>query len=227
MAFAWVRPQSQQWIEAQGNSEVNAVQADQAAALLRSDYERWSRWGLGVASFLGTSAGAVTVGLAADAVTQSFTAFTTAEQLLVAGIAVVGLLLASASSIVLVRLWRTGRRLVRASIWWMKLPYTRWGRRRHAAGWIEARTVNFEPTIYARIATGSLAFLAGIFGLSMLFAPAEVRGDFTGMVTAFAVVGTLGISCGLGQIGGVMGIVSGVSERDPLWVRIRSAFQRS
>jgi hypothetical protein len=54
----------------------------------------------------------------------------------------------------------------------------------------------------------------------------QLTGEVTSMTAAAAVVGVIALVAGVGQVGGVMHLVSGLSEADPLWVRIRSAFVR-
>jgi hypothetical protein len=80
--------------------------------------------------------------------------------------------------------------------------------------------VNFEPRVFVRIVTATLALLIAVGGIA-LFVRDLIEGP-TSMTAAAATVGIVGAVSGIGQIGGVMRIVSGLSERDPLWVRIRS-----
>ncbi|MFE6736528.1 hypothetical protein [Microbacterium sp. NPDC057650] len=138
--------------------------------------------------------------------------------------ALVGLAMAVPGGIALHRLWKTGRQLSRAAAWWLRLPYTLGGRERHATGWIEVRVVNYAPRIIARIATCSLSFLIGIFGLSMVFFPE--RGEIPLVAGTLFVIGLFSMLCSIGQMGGVMNIVRGISERDPFWTRLRDSFKR-
>ncbi|WP_395244122.1 hypothetical protein ACGGZK_18670 [Agromyces sp. MMS24-K17] len=85
-----------------------------------------------------------------------------------------------------------------------------------------ARTVNFEPPIFARLVTAALAFLCSVSGIAILVRDL-VEGAFGGFSAAAGLIGLLALACGVGQAGGVIRIVSGVSEGDPLWARLRSA----
>lgn len=216
MPFALILPASRPLIAEAGSDDVRPVEADRAAAALRADFERWSRWGLGILGFALAAGGAfVAVGLIE---TVRMLGGTPVGSDLVA--IVVAVVVALAGVALLVLLWWSGRRLLSAATWWMRLPYTRGGRQRRAGGWLQARTVNFEPRVFARIVTATLALLIAVGGIS-LFVRDLIEGP-TSMTAAAATVGIVGAVSGIGQIGGVMRIVSGLSERDPLWVRIRS-----
>ncbi|MFD0559043.1 hypothetical protein ACFQ3B_18585 [Stackebrandtia endophytica] len=130
--------------------------------------------------------------------------------------------LAIGGSVVLWMLWRSGRDLVRAAAWWLRAPYVLGHRPRVAAGWVQARTVNTEPPVLARITTATFVFLFGIAGVAWLF-----RDPTAGLGLVIGVLGLLSLACGVGQMGGVIRLVSGLSEADPLWVRLRSAMRRS
>lgn len=216
MPFALILPASRPLIAEAGSDDARPVEADRAAAALRADFERWSRWGLGILGFALAAGGAfVAVGLIE---TVRMLGGTPVGSDLVA--IVVAVVVALAGVALLVLLWWSGRRLLSAATWWMRLPYTRGGRQRRAGGWLQARTVNFEPRVFARIVTATLALLIAVGGIS-LFVRDLIEGP-TSMTAAAATVGIVGAVSGIGQIGGVMRIVSGLSERDPLWVRIRS-----
>lgn len=220
MPFALILPASRPLIAEAGSDDARPVEADRAGAALRADFERWSRWGLGILGFALAAGGAfVAVGLIE---TVRMLGGTPAGIDLVA--IVLALVVALAGVVLLVLLWWSGRRLLSAATWWMRLPYTRGGRQRRAGGWLQARTVNFEPRVFVRIVTATLALLIAVGGIS-LFVRDLIEGT-TSMTAAAATVGIVGAVSGIGQIGGVMRIVSGLSERDPLWVRIRSGFVR-
>lgn len=220
MPFALILPASRPLIAEAGSDDARPVDADRAAAALRADFERWSRWGLGVLGFLLAAAGSfVAVGLIE---TVRMLGGTPAGVDLVA--IVVAVVVALAGVALLVLLWWSGRRLLSAATWWMRLPYTRGGRQRRAGGWLQARTVNFEPRVFVRIATATLALLIAVGGIALFVR--DLIGGTTSMTAAAATIGVVGALSGIVQIGGVMRIVSGLSERDPLWVRIRSPFVR-
>lgn len=216
MPFALILPASRPLIAEAGSDDARPVEADRAAAALRADFERWSRWGLGILGFALAAGGAfVAVGLIETVRTLGGTP---AGSDLVA--IVVAVVVALAGVALLVLLWWSGRRLLSAATWWMRLPYTRGGRQRRAGGWLQARTVNFEPRVFVRIVTATLALLIAVGGIA-LFVRDLIEGP-SELTVAAGVVGVIAALAGIGQIGGVMRIVSGLSERDPLWVRIRS-----
>ncbi|MFK0402253.1 hypothetical protein ACIQTT_07995 [Microbacterium sp. NPDC090225] len=220
MPFALILPASRPLIAEAGSDDARPLEADRAAAALRADFERWSRWGFGILGFVLAAAGSfVAVGLIE---TVRMLGGTPAGIDLVA--IVVAAVVALAGLALLVLLWWSGRRLLSAATWWMRLPYARGGRQRRAGGWLQARTVNFEPRVFARIVTATLALLIAVGGIA-LFVRDLIEGT-TSMTVAAATIGLVGAVSGIGQIGGVMRIVSGLSERDPLWVRIRSGFVR-
>jgi len=216
MPFALILPASRPLIAEAGSDDARPVEADRAAAALRADFERWSRWGLGILGFALAAGGAfVAVGLIE---TVRMLGGTPVGSDLVA--IVVAVVVALAGVALLVLLWWSGRRLLSAATWWMRLPYTRGGRQRRAGGWLQARTVNFEPRVFVRIVTATLALLIAVGGIA-LFVRDLIEGP-SELTAAAGVVGVIAALAGIGQIGGVMRIVSGLSERDPLWVRIRS-----
>lgn len=216
MAFTLIRAGSLPLIDAARAGEGAPVVADRAAAELRADFERWSRWTLGFVAFL-------------LAVGGSFFGFGLLSTVLMLGGFPVGLdlaivLVATAAalggSVLLVRLWWTGRRLVTAAAWWLRLPYTSGGRMRRPEGWLQARLINFEPPIFARLVTATLSCLIAI-GTAALVIRDVVEGA-TSLTAAAALVTVISGLSGLGQAGGVIRLVAGVSEGDPLWVRVRS-----
>lgn len=221
MAFAFVLPSSRVHIEAAGAEDARPVDADRAAAALRADFERWSRWGLGVGAFVLAVLGVfLSIGL-----TSTIAMLGGVPGPLDVVVIVVAAVAGAAGIWMLLALWRSGRRLLRAASWWMRLPYVTGARQRRASGWIEARTVNFEGPIFARLTTVSLAMLLGVLGVSVL--AYEAAEGPTSLTAAAVSVGVLALVAGCVQAGGVMRIVSAVSERDPLWVRIRSTFRRA
>lgn len=220
MSFSLIRPASRPYIAEAGSDDARLVDADRIAATLRADFERWSRWGLGIVGFVLTTAGAfVAVGLV-ETVRMLGGTPAGVDLVMIVGSSLVAL----AGIVLLAMLWWTGRRLLAASTWWIRLSYTRGGRRRRAGGWLQARTVNFEPRVFARIVTATLALLIAVGGIALFIR--DLNEGVTSMTAAAAVIGAVGVFSGLGQTGGVMRLVSGLSEGDPLWVRIRSVFVR-
>ncbi len=122
----------------------------------------------------------------------------------------------------LIRLWWTGRRLVTAAAWWLRLPYENGGRSRRHGGWLHARTINFEPPIFARLVTATLSCLIAIGTAALVVRDLNV--GITSLTAAAAVVAVISGLSRLGQAGGVMRLVAGVSEGDPLRERVRSLF---
>ncbi|WP_106816899.1 hypothetical protein [Microbacterium timonense] len=220
MAFALIRPTSREWTGDVPTDEDAVARADRVALLLRADYERWSRWAFGLLAFAATALGVFIVGGMLDAIAALGSA-ATVDVVLIA----VSALIAIAGAAALLRLWQTGRVLTRAATGWLRLPYRAGGRTRRAGGWVLTRTANLDPPIFARLITATLALLLAIGGIAL--AARDLAGaSFTGLSAAAGVIGIVALACGLGQAGGVIRIVSGVSEGDPLWSRIRSGLAR-
>ncbi len=224
MAFAFIQAASRPLLEAgeAGESAASAgpSEADRAVAVLRADYERWSRWALAIVGFVAAAGGVFFAGgLVATVVAMgAVTPDTVIVIAISAGVALAGAAL-------LVALWRSGRALTRAASYWLRAPYLAGQRAPRAAGWVQARTVNLEPRILVRLITATLALLVAVGGIAVF-----VR-DLGSGVSVFTVpvllVGVCGALSGIGQIGGVMRIVNGLSAGDPLWSRMtRSARAR-
>lgn len=192
------------------------MDADRIAKELRRDFERWSRWAMGVLGFcLATSGSFAAVGLLITITTIGGTpvGVDLAVILLAAIIAMVGVA-------ILVALWQTGRRLLGAITWWMRLSHRSDNVHRGLGGWLQPRIVNFEPPVFARVTTATIALLVGIGGLALVIR--DIVEGMTSMTAAAGTVGVISTVCGIVQAGGVMRIVSGLAEGDPLWARIRS-----
>lgn len=203
--------ESLRWLDV---ARPSPVDADRAAAQLRRDYERWSRWALGLLAFVVATFGLLFAGaLLAFSIEEGFPPG--AEVVIGAATA-----LGVGGTAVLVMLWQSGRRLTRAAAAWTRLPYEVSGRTRTARGWLEARTVNFEPPIFVRITTATLALLVALAGIAG-GVHGIVSGEFGTVAYPLLLVGILALMSGLGQFGGVMRVVSGLAEADPLWHRIR------
>lgn len=220
MAFVLIRPESRPFIDAARTPDARPLDADRAAAALRSDFERWSRWGLGLLGFVLAIGGAFVVAGMIEAVRMLGGSPAAVDLVVIVVAAIVGL----AGAGLLVALWWSGRRLLSAASWWLRVPYTTGGRQRRAGGWLGARTVNFEPRVFVRLVSAALALLIAVGGIALFVR--DLNEQVTSMTAASAVVGLIALVAGIGQIGGVMHLVSGLSEADPLWVRIRSAFVR-
>ncbi|MDE0547487.1 hypothetical protein [Microbacterium sp. C7(2022)] len=202
-------------------AEADTHSADRAVGQLRADYERWARLGLGLLGFTGAILGAFFgVGLIGAMLEPG-----PPVGVIDIVILVVAWAITLASAVLLVRLWQSGRALTRAAKQWMRAPYILGGRQRTGAGWVTARTINLEPRILVRNITATLAVLLSLFGI----APAirdMVEGNFDGFSASMLVAGFIALACGIGQMGGVITLVSGASEADPLWVRIRSSLAK-
>jgi hypothetical protein len=221
MAFALILPASRAWIDVP-SGEKAVAEADRVAVLLRGDYERWSRWALGLVCFVASVLGAFVIGGMLDAIAALGGAVALVDVIVI----VLAAVIAVAGATGLVRLWLTGRALTRAATDWLRLPYRQGGRARRGGGWVLARTTNFDPPIFARLTTATLAFLLAIGGVAL--ALRDLAADsFAGLSATAGLVGITALACALGQAGGVARIVSGVSEGDPLWHRLRSAFART
>lgn len=219
MAFAFILPSSREHLVTDGSPRVRPVDADRAATALRADFERWSRWGVGLLGFVLAALGL----LVALGMVGTIAMLGGVPGALDVVVVVVAAALAAAGIAVLVALWRSGRRMLRAASWWLRFPYTHGGRQRRPAGWVQARSVNVEPKVFTRIATASLALLLGVAGVSLVIR--DLVTGWTSMTAAFGAIGVLALIVGCVQLGGVLRLVSALSEGDPLWVRIRSAFR--
>ena len=215
MGFTLIRAESRRWIADAEAENTIADAASTAAAALRSDYERWSRWWVGLGSYLLAAVGAFfLLGLTAEIIAASVAPgfVDVAVLILAAAAAVFG-------CIMLVQLWLSGRRLITATARWIRLPYRSGAQQRRGGGWIAARTVNFEPRVFIRIVSASLALLAAVFGIALL-GRGIAEGD--AFALGFGVIGVISLLGGIGQAGGVMRLVAAIGEGDPLWVRLRS-----
>jgi hypothetical protein len=213
----WIVDKSQEWVEAAESESGDSTDAVWASQLLRDDLTRWSRWWLGlgafvVAFFSAGTAGSIGMALLVDRPRDPGVVVVAAAILVVAAV------ILAICAVVLWRLHRSGRRLSRALRWWL-------GLRAGAlpdqgfAGWIAPRAVLFEPVVFVRVLTASLAGLIGLFGLSMI--GYSVTDGRQIVLLALILWGLLGAACCVGQFGGVMRLVSGLADADPLWNRIR------
>lgn len=230
MALPMVLPTSAAWIaaaeRARAQTGVAPIEvahpgdAGRAQRDLRRDYGRLSRWALG---FVGTLlAGAAALGVALAIELTVGPGARDAAYLL--GMAAVITLTAASGwggITLLVLLHRSGRRLARALAFWTALPYRRGDRPRTREGWFDARVVNFEPDILLRIMSASFAGLGAIFAGAMVYY-CTVIDPFPSLAVTGALWTVLLAGVAVCAMGGVMRVVSGFGEADPLWVRLRN-----
>lgn len=215
MAF-WVAGRSREWVEAAESATGNSTDAVWASQLLRDDLMRWSRWWLGLGTFVGAFvtaglAGSLGMTLVVDPPEQ------TSAVLMMVGVLVVTAVALVFCTVVLWRLHRSGRRLARALRWWL-------AQRADAvpdqgfAGWVAPRAALFAPAVFLRVLTATFSGLIGIFGFSMIGYSAT---EATVLLATLVLWGMLGVACTVGQLGGVVRLVSGLGDADPVWSRIR------
>jgi hypothetical protein len=226
MAFRFMLSDSRPWIEAAERARVqegvppleiaHPGNADRAQAQLRGDWGRWSRWGLGVLGVALTTVAALAPAAAVWSSLSMGAVFLPGVLLLLAA----GAAFAVPGSWLLIALHRSGRRLVRALAFWTALPYRRGNRERGGSGWLRARTVNFEPDVLVRILSASVTTLGAIFGAALTFFTIAVRPD-PAMAVLYAQWTILSLLVTAGLFGGVIRVVNGFGEADPLWNRIR------
>jgi hypothetical protein len=209
----WITDKAVEWVEAAESETGRPGDAVWASQLLSADLMRWSRWWLGLGTFVVAFFAAGTAGtLAMALVVERPISLIALTALLVAAVVVLAV-----CAVVLWRLHRSGRRLARALRWWLAL---RAGvvPDQGIAGWIAPRAVLFKPVVFVRILTGTLSGLIGIFGLTMIgYSVTEAPL----LLLAVASWGLLGTACCLGQFGGVMRLVNGLADADPLWSTVR------
>ncbi|MBY6061590.1 hypothetical protein [Microbacterium esteraromaticum] len=217
MSFRFILPESRPHLTTPAG-EGNARPAGDPRRQLRRDYERLSRILVGALALLVLAPFGLVATLGVPLMPGRMMAIDIV-------MAVIGAVALAAALWLLVKLHRSGRRILIALSWWSREPHLSGAATRAAGGWVRARTVNFEPRIFTRIVAASLIGLLGIFGLSAIAFPGSADNP------AFAAVmiswGAVCVLTAAGQMGGVMHLISGIAEQDPLWVRIRGAFRRS
>lgn len=215
-----IQTASRPLIDAMREAATSSANSDGAAEQLRADLERWSRWALGIAAYLLS----VTGGFVGFGMIEAIRALGGTPQPVDVVVVLGAVVLFLSGTITLAALWWTGRRLGTAAARWLRSPYSSGGRQRRAGGWLAARTVNFEPRIFARIITGTIAILVGLAGLALLIR--DLSAGTTALTGAAAAVAVISLASGIGQLGGVLRLVAALGNADPLWWRIRSAFTR-
>ena len=212
----WITDEAQEWVEAAESDAGHPTDAVSASQVLSDDLMRWSRWWLGLGTFVvaflaAGTAGSLGMALLVDGPGDTGSVVT------VVGVLVVAVVTLAICAVVLWRLYRSGRRLARALRWWLAhragaVPS------RGFAGWIAPRAALVNPVVSLRVLTATLSGLIGIFGLSMIGYSVTEEAV---LLIASMLWGLLGTACCLGQFGGVMRLVSGLADTDPLWGRIR------
>ncbi|MCK6067511.1 MULTISPECIES: hypothetical protein [Microbacterium] len=215
MAFSFVRPESEAWLAHVGSADADPYDATRAVTALRADYERWSRWGMGVLAYALTVVGVFMTLVMTDAL-LAWTGPVSAVDMIVIMISVG---MSGAGAWLLIRLWRTGRQLAAAAAWWIGLPFRGGAAAPSARGWVQARLVNLEPPLFVRLITAALAFLLAVFGTALLFR-GILEGEDIALAIAAGLVGLISLVAGCVQAGGVMRIVQGFATADPVWRRV-------
>jgi hypothetical protein len=221
MGFRQISPASRVWLESAGSADARASDADRAVAVLRGDYERWSRLGMGVLAFIVTAA-ALFIGSAA----WSFLLGPWLRDAATIVTAIVAPLVAAAGAVMLWQLHRSGRRLASAAAWWMRLPYRSGGRSRPARGYVLARTIYLEPALLTRSLTMGCTLLMCILGVAGFVRGIVTADQQVSVTVALCTLSLISAACFCGQLGGLARIGAGASEADPIWARTRDSFRR-
>lgn len=215
MAF-WITDKAKEWVEAAESESGHSTDAVWASKLLSDDLMRWSRWWLGLAAFAvafvaAATAGSLVMMLFIDAPGGA------GEVVVVLAIAVAALVVLAVAAVVLWRMHRSGRRLARSLRWWLALRADAVPNQGFA-GWVAPRAALFNPAVFVRVLTATLSGLVGIFGFSMI--GYSVTENAVLLISA-VLWGVLGTACCIGQLGGVMRLVAGLGDADPVWSRIQ------
>ncbi|MFE6997406.1 hypothetical protein ACFVAE_15680 [Microbacterium sp. NPDC057659] len=216
MSFHFVLPDSRPLLA--GPTDGDGRTPGDPIRQLRRDYDRMSRVGMGALAILALVPFGLVATIGVPLMGGRLTPFDIA-------MAVIGAIALIVGVWILIRLHRSGRRILVALSRLLREPYRSGALPRTAAGWVNARTVNFEPPVLTRIITSSLLGLTGLIGLGIIAYP-----GFSQAPSLYTTLVLWGAACFLtaaGQMGGVMHLVSGVAEQDPLWVRIRDSLRRS
>ncbi|GGU14631.1 hypothetical protein [Nocardioides albus] len=214
MAF-WITDKAQEWVEAAETESGHSTDAVWASKLLSDDLMRGSRWWLGLAAFVlafvaAGAAGSVGMMLLIEPPIGGDVIAAVLVMLLaiVVLVAAVGMLW---------QLHRSGRRLAHSLRWWLALRADAVPNQGFA-GWVGPRAALFNPSVFVRVLTATLAGLVGIFGFSMI---GYALTENAVLLISAALWGVLGTACLFGQLGGVMKLVAGLGDADPMWSRIR------
>ena len=214
MAF-WITDKSREWVEAAEAERGHSTDAVWASKLLSDDLMRWSRWWLGLAVFVLAFVAAGVVGsVGMMLLIEPPGGGDTIVAIVVMVLAIVVLVAAAG---MLWRLHRSGRRLARSLRWWLALRADAVPNQGFA-GWVAPRAALFNPSVFVRVLTGTLAGLVAIFGFSMI---GYALTENVVLLISAALWGVLGVACCIGQFGGVIRLVAGLGDADPVWSRIR------
>lgn len=223
MAFSFIRTESREWLSPTDREDATPRDADEAVRTLRADWGRWSRLLVGSGALALTLAGTfASVGLLGVALTRP-----TATGTVDLAIATLSAVVAAAGAAVLLLLWRSGRTLMNALTRWTREPYRRGWRSPTAAGWLHARTVNFDADVFARIAAGSVVLLGAVFSAFAIFyslAAAPESAALAPLAVAWLVAL---LPTGLALLGGPMRLAAARGAADPLYRRVSAPFRRT
>ncbi|MEV7693572.1 hypothetical protein AB0N73_09610 [Microbacterium sp. NPDC089189] len=212
MGFAFILPTSRRLLAGRDLAAEGRADTAARAAALRHDYERWSRWLLGLVAFVVTIvAGFVATGMVA--IIAAFDSISTVDLVVVCAAAIVCV----AGGTTLVVLWRSGRVLARAASTGLRAVYGGEDLSPSFWRWARVRLVHGEPRVLARLISGTLALLLAVGGFALVVRDLAAGASlFTLPTLLVAVCSALS---GVGQIGGVMRIVQGMSAGDPVYAR--------
>jgi hypothetical protein len=211
----WITDESGEWVDAAEAERGHPTDAVWVSRLLSDDLMRWSRWWLGFAGFVVAFVAAGVVGsVGMMLLIEAPGGGDTIVAVIVMVLAIVVLVAAAG---LLWQLHRSGRRLARSLRWWLALradavPHQGF------VGWVAPRAVLFNPSVFARVLTGTLAGLVGIFGFSMI---GYALTENAVLLISAALWGVLGTASCIGQFGGVIRLVAGLGGSDPVRSRIR------
>lgn len=154
MSF-WITDKAVEWVAAAESEVGQPTDAVWASQLLSADLMRWSRWWLGLGTFVVAFFAAGTAGTLGMALVVESPSYLIALAALLA----VAVVVLAVCTVVLWRLHRSGRRLARALRCWLAL---RAGAvpDQGFAGWLAPRAVLFNPVVFVRILTGTFSGLA-------------------------------------------------------------------
>lgn len=214
MAF-WITDKAREWVDAAETESGHSTDAVWASKLLGDDLMRWSRWWLGLAVFVLAFVAAGVVGSVGMMLLIEPPGG--GDTIMAVIVLVLTIVMLVAAVGMLWQLHRSGRRLARSLRWWLAL---RAGAvpNQGFVGWVAPRAALFNPSVFVRVLTGTLAGLVGIFGFSMI---GYALTENVVLLISAALWGVLGVACCIGQFGGVIRLIAGLGDADPVWSRVR------